>query len=118
MLAALLGTAAKAAVTGAAGLAVIGVLKEAKVGDTVRDVVVTVTEVGMRGFKLVEASLEKVADVATDVFNKAWHRADAEPATATPDDVDDIVAAAEAVAAESAPAGSDEPKAGPDSATE
>lgn len=82
MLGALLGTAAKAAVTGAAGLAVIGVLKEAKVGDTLRTVAVTLTEVGVRGYKLVENGVEKVADVATDVFTEAKGRVDEAEASA------------------------------------
>jgi len=106
MLGAFIGTAAKAAVTGAAGLAVIGVLKESKVGAALREVAVTVTEAGVRGYKLVENGVEKVADVATDVFTEAKNRADepvdvsapvaAEP-TATEPTVDDAVAEAEAL---------------------
>lgn len=76
MLGALLATAARAAVTGAAGIAVIGLLKEARVGDTVRNVAVTLTEVGVRGYKLVETGVEMVADVATDVFTEAKNRTD------------------------------------------
>ena len=42
MIASLVGGVAKAAVTGAVGVAVIGVLKDSRVGDTLREVAVTV----------------------------------------------------------------------------
>lgn len=108
MLGALIGTAAKAAVTGAAGLAVIGVLKESKVGDALREVAVTVTEAGVRGYKLVESGVEKVADTATDVFTEAKNRADepvvdttsSAPTAPTADSVDDLIAEAEAAVAD------------------
>jgi hypothetical protein len=82
MIGTLVGGLAKAAVTGAVGVAVINVLKDSKVGDTLRNVAVTVAEVGVRGYKLVEQTVEKVADTATDVYNEAVQRAE-EPADAT-----------------------------------
>lgn len=88
MIGALIGTAARAAVTGAVGVAVIGVLKDSKVGDTLRSVAVTVTEAGVRGYKLVESGVEKVAETATDIYQEAVHRAD-EPAAGEPA-VDDL----------------------------
>lgn len=84
MIGALIGTAARAAVTGAVGVAVIGVLKDSKVGDTLRQVAVTVTEAGVRGYKLVESGVEKVVDTATDVYKEAAQRADEDdPSTPT-----------------------------------
>jgi len=82
MIASLVGGVAKAAVTGAVGVAVIGVLKDSKVGGTLREVAVTVTEVGVRGYKLVEDSAVKVADTATGIYQDAVRRAD-EPTEAT-----------------------------------
>ena len=102
MIGVLIGTAAKAAVTGAAGLAAIGVLKDSKVGDALREAVVTVTEVGVRGYKLVEAGVEMVTDVATDVFTEAKTRADAKEDATSDDNGDDAVKAAEAVVADAA----------------
>ena len=109
MLGALLGTAAKAAVTGAAGLAVIGVLKESKIGDALREVAVTVTEAGVRGYKLVESGVDKVADVATDVFNEAKNRADVDAPHAADAEstVDDVVTDAEVLVDEAVGSASD-----------
>ena len=77
MIGAFVGGLAKAAVTGAVGVAVINVLKESKAGDTLRDIAVTVTEVGVRGYKLVESGVEKVVDTVSDVFVEAKDRAEA-----------------------------------------
>ncbi len=107
MIGAIIGTAAKAAVTGAAGLAVVGLLRESGVGDTLRNVAVTVAEVGVRGVKLVEVSAEKVATVATEVFKEAKQRVDVSEDAESADDA----AAAVVRAAEEAARGTNEEQA-------
>ena len=51
------------------------VLKDTPVGDTVRDVAVTVTEAGVRGYEIVETEVEKVVASATEIVNEARVRA-------------------------------------------
>src|SRR4051794_21280519 len=93
----LIGGVAKAAATGAVGVAVIGVLKDSKVGDTLREVAVTVAEVGVRGYKLVEDGADKVYDTATGIYQDAVRRA-ADPTTDVA--TDDPAATDESVASE------------------
>src|SRR4051812_35046525 len=101
MIGSLIGGVAKAAVTGAVGVAVIGVLKDSRVGDTLREVAVTVTEVGVRGYKLVEDGAEKVYDTATGIYQDAARRADEAESDELADDLAaDTAATAESVASE------------------
>ena len=79
----------------------IGVLKDSRVGDTLREVAVTVTEVGVRGYKLVEDGAEKVYDTATGIYKDAARRADEAESDNLADDLAaDTAATAESVASE------------------
>ena len=70
------------AVVGAGGLLAVDALKDTAVGDSVRDAAVAVTEVGLRGYAVVEAEVEKLVGVATGIVEEARARATT-PAGAT-----------------------------------
>lgn len=72
-----------AALTGAAGLALIEAAKGTNIGNIAKQAAVGVTEVGIRGYKLAEQGAEMVWATANEVFSEAKVKADEHPASPT-----------------------------------
>ncbi len=65
-----------AALTGAAGLAIIEAAKGTNIGNIAKQAAVGVTEVGIRGYKMAEQGAEKAWATANEVFSEAKVKAD------------------------------------------
>lgn len=72
-----------AALTGAAGLALLEAAKGTNIGDIAKQAAVGVTEVGIRGYKLAEQGAEMVWATANEVFTEAKVKADEDLASPT-----------------------------------